>query len=133
MVASYMTDEELTPVELAARYGYYCGVRGTEIVIFDDTPAEMGFFMQNRTYSWDEMDMAKIRSLFDGEKVAWQTGELGKVDEGGGGTVAKYVANLGVEVVDVGVPVLSMHAPFEIVAKLDVYMAFKGFKAFLEQ
>lgn len=58
MVASYMTDEELTPVELAARYGYYCGVRGTEIVIFDDTPAEMGFFMQNRTYSWDEMDAA---------------------------------------------------------------------------
>ncbi|MBQ2974293.1 MAG: aminopeptidase [Clostridia bacterium] len=77
--------------------------------------------------------MAKIRSLFDGANVAWQTGELGKVDEGGGGTVAKYVANLGVEVVDVGVPVLSMHAPFEVVAKLDVYMAFKGFKAFLEQ
>lgn len=77
--------------------------------------------------------MAKIRSIFDGAEVAWQTGELGKVDEGGGGTVAKYVANLGVEVVDVGVPVLSMHAPFEVVAKLDVYMAFKGFKAFLEQ
>ncbi len=77
--------------------------------------------------------MSKIRTLFDNEKVAWQTGELGKVDEGGGGTVAKYVANLGVEVVDVGVPVLSMHAPFEVVAKLDVYMAFKGFKAFLEQ
>ena len=77
--------------------------------------------------------MAKIRNLFDGKSVAWQTGELGKVDEGGGGTVAKYVANLGVEVVDVGVPVLSMHAPFEIVSKLDVYMAFKGFKAFLEQ
>ncbi len=77
--------------------------------------------------------MSKIRTLFDGGKVAWQTGELGKVDEGGGGTVAKYVANLGVEVVDVGVPVLSMHAPFEIVAKTDVYMAFKGFKTFLEQ
>ena len=77
--------------------------------------------------------VSKIRTLFDGEKVAWQTGELGKVDEGGGGTVAKYVANLGAEVVDVGVPVLSMHAPFEIVSKLDVYMAFKGFRAFLEQ
>lgn len=76
---------------------------------------------------------AKIRRLFDNGKVVWQTGELGKVDEGGGGTVAKYVANLGVEVVDVGVPVLSMHAPFEIVAKTDVYMAFKGFKAFIEQ
>ena len=77
--------------------------------------------------------VAKIRNIFDTANVAWQTGELGKVDEGGGGTVAKYVANLGVEVVDVGVPVLSMHAPFEVVAKLDVYMAFKGFKAFLEQ
>ncbi len=77
--------------------------------------------------------MLKVRNLFDNGKVAWQTGELGKVDEGGGGTVAKYVANLGVEVVDVGVPVLSMHAPFEIVSKLDVYMAFKGFRAFLEQ
>ncbi len=76
--------------------------------------------------------MAKIRTLFDGANVAWQTGELGKVDEGGGGTVAKYVANLGIEVVDVGVPVLSMHAPFEIVSKLDVYMAYKGFKAFIE-
>ncbi len=77
--------------------------------------------------------MSKIRTLFDGGKVAWQTGELGKVDEGGGGTVAKYVANLGVEVVDVGVPVLSMHAPFEVVSKLDVYMAYKGFRVFLEQ
>ena len=77
--------------------------------------------------------VAKIRNIFDSSNVAWQTGELGKVDEGGGGTVAKYVANLGVEVVDVGVPVLSMHAPFEVVSKLDVYMAYKGFKAFLEQ
>ena len=71
--------------------------------------------------------------LFDENGVVWQVGELGKVDEGGGGTVAKYVANLGVEVVDVGVPVLSMHAPFEVVSKLDVYMAYKGFKVFLEQ
>lgn len=58
MVASYLTDDELTPVELAARYGYYCGVRGTEIVLFDDTPAEMGFHLQNRSYSWPEMDEA---------------------------------------------------------------------------
>jgi len=58
MVASYMTDDELTPAELGARYGYYCGVRGTEICIFDDTPAEMGFHLQNRSYSWSEMDAA---------------------------------------------------------------------------
>lgn len=76
--------------------------------------------------------VSKVAGIFDKAKVVWQTGELGKVDEGGGGTVAKYIANLGAQVVDVGVPVLSMHAPFEVVAKTDVYMAFKGFKAFLE-
>ena len=58
---------------------------------------------------------------------------LGAVDAGGGGTVAKYIANLDVDVVDVGVPVLSMHAPFEVVSKLDVYMAYRAFKAFFEQ
>ncbi len=75
--------------------------------------------------------LSKVRTVFDSAKVVWQAGELGKVDGGGGGTVAKYIANLGANVVDVGVPVLSMHAPFEIVAKTDVYMAFKGFSAFL--
>ena len=58
MVASYMADDELTPAELAARYGYYCGQRGSEIVMFDDTPAEMGFHLQNRSYSWPEMNEA---------------------------------------------------------------------------
>ena len=58
MVASYLADDELTPAELAARFGYYCGVRGSEIVMFDDTPAEMGFHLQNRSYSWAEMDEA---------------------------------------------------------------------------
>ena len=77
--------------------------------------------------------MTKICAVMDGAEVAWQVGELGKVDEGGGGTVAKYIANLGVDVIDIGVPVLSMHSPFEVVAKLDVYSAYKGFKAFLEQ
>ena len=76
--------------------------------------------------------VGKIRSILNNANVVWQTGELGKVDAGGGGTVAMYIANLGVDVVDLGVPVLSMHAPFEVVAKTDVYMAFKGFKAFLE-
>lgn len=74
--------------------------------------------------------MAKIRSILDRESVIWQSGELGKVDIGGGGTVAKYIANLGVDVVDLGVPVLSMHAPFETVAKLDVYMAFCAMDSF---
>ena len=58
MVASYLADDELTPAELAGRYGYYCGERGSEIVIFDNTPAEMGFQLQNRSYSWAEIDEA---------------------------------------------------------------------------
>lgn len=74
--------------------------------------------------------MAEIRALLDNESICWQTGELGKVDEGGGGTVAKYIAHLNVDVVDLGVPVLSMHAPFEVVSKTDVYMAYKAFLAF---
>lgn len=74
--------------------------------------------------------MGKIRNLFDENGVVWQTGELGKVDAGGGGTVAKYVASLNVDTVDVGVPVLSMHAPFETVSKTDVYSMYKAAFAF---
>ncbi len=74
--------------------------------------------------------MGEIRRLLDREHVQWQTGELGKVDEGGGGTVAMYVAAHNVDVVDVGVPVLSMHAPFEVVAKSDVYQTYRAFAAF---
>lgn len=76
--------------------------------------------------------MARVRNLLDGAGVTWQTGELGKVDLGGGGTVAKFVAALNVDVVDVGVPVLSMHAPFEVVSKLDVYSTYQAFKAYAQ-
>ena len=74
--------------------------------------------------------MSKIRTLFNENGVLWHVAELGKVDAGGGGTIAQYVANLGVETVDCGVPILSMHAPFEIASKLDVYMAYKAFHSF---
>lgn len=74
--------------------------------------------------------MAKVRAIFDDAGVLWQAGELGKVDGGGGGTIAKFVANLNVDVVDLGVPVLSMHAPFEVVSKLDVYMTYRGILEF---
>ena len=74
--------------------------------------------------------MARIRCIFDKAGVVWQTGQLGKVDQGGGGTVAMYLANRNIDTVDAGVPVLSMHAPFEVIAKLDLYMAYKGFGAF---
>ena len=77
--------------------------------------------------------VGEVARIFDSNNVNWQLGELGKVDEGGGGTVAKYIANLDVDVVDVGVPVLSMHAPYEVVSKLDVYMAKKAFLKFFEK
>ena len=77
--------------------------------------------------------MGRIRSLMEDGDVVWQIGELGRVDAGGGGTVAKYIADLDVDTVDLGVPVLSMHAPFEVVAKLDVYMAHKAFAALLQR
>ncbi len=76
--------------------------------------------------------VGKVRKTFDDANVIWQMGELGKVDAGGGGTVAKYVANLDIDVIDVGVPVLSMHAPFEVISKVDVYMAYKAFSAFFD-
>ena len=76
--------------------------------------------------------MAHIRRIFDKAGVTWQTGELGKVDEGGGGTVAKFLAPYGMNIIDCGPAVLSMHSPFEIAHKADIYMTYKGFKAFLE-
>ena len=74
--------------------------------------------------------VAKIRSIFNEANVCWQFGELGKVDAGGGGTVAKYIANLDVDTIDVGVPLFSMHAPFEIASKADIYSAYMGYAAF---
>lgn len=71
-----------------------------------------------------------VKNLMESNGVLWQSGELGKVDAGGGGTVAMYIANLDVDVIDVGVPVLSMHSPYEIVSKIDTYMAYKAFKVF---
>jgi aspartyl aminopeptidase len=76
--------------------------------------------------------MAYVRNMLDTAGVVWQTGELGKVDLGGGGTVAMYIANLGVDVVDLGVPVLSMHAPFETTAKFDVYMCYRAMYEFMK-
>lgn len=77
--------------------------------------------------------MGRFRRIMDEGDVCWQIGELGKVDLGGGGTVAKYIANLNVDTVDLGVPVLSMHAPYEVVSKIDVYQAHKAFAALLDR
>ncbi len=74
--------------------------------------------------------MAAFIAIMEENGVYWQSGELGAVDLGGGGTIAKFITRLDIDVVDLGVPVLSMHAPFEITAKLDVYHTYKAFQAF---
>jgi aspartyl aminopeptidase len=76
--------------------------------------------------------VAEIRALLDKAKVPWQTGELGKVDKGGGGTVAKYFSRLGMEVVDLGAPVLSMHSPYEVASKADLYASYLAYLAFFK-
>ena len=102
-----------TYVSCGAAVSKYTGARGKSST--NDAPAEfMGF----------------IRDIFDDNGVIWQTGELGAIDIGGGGTVAKYIGNLGIDTVDVGVPVLSMHAPYELISKADVYMLYKACLAF---
>ena len=76
--------------------------------------------------------VGEIRKAFAENGVVWQTAELGKVDAGGGGTVAKFVAKLNIDTVDLGVPVLSMHAPFELISKADLYSNYKAFLAFMK-
>ena len=77
--------------------------------------------------------MAKVIGMMDRAGVVWQIGELGKVDEGGGGTIALFMGDRDVDTVDLGVAVLAMHAPFEITAKLDVYHTYKAFRAFFTE
>lgn len=77
--------------------------------------------------------IGKLRGVFDGADVAFQTAELGKVDKGGGGTIAYIMANYGMNVIDSGMAVLSMHAPWEIASKADIYEGYRGYKAFLEK
>lgn len=103
----------------AARIGY-----GVCVTKFTGSRGKYGSSDANAEY------MAQIRKLFNESKVVWQTGELGKVDEGGGGTIAKFLAIYGMEVVDCGTSLLSMHSPFEIASKADIYMTYKGYRAF---
>lgn len=76
--------------------------------------------------------IAHLREVFDAANVVWQVGELGRVDGGGGGTIAMYMARYGMNVIDMGTPLLNMHAPWEIASKLDTYMTYKAYKAFFE-
>jgi aspartyl aminopeptidase len=93
----------------------YCGARGKSGS--NDASAEF---------------VAEVRGIFDKASVRWQTGELGKVDQGGGGTIAHMMSRYEMDVIDCGVGVLSMHAPMEVASKFDIYMAYKGYTAFLQ-
>lgn len=75
--------------------------------------------------------IAWIRNVFDSNDVNFQTSELGRVDQGGGGTIAYILGNMNMNVVDAGIPVLNMHAPMEVISKVDLYEAYLGYKAFL--
>ncbi len=77
--------------------------------------------------------VGEMRELFNRKGITWQMGELGKVDEGGGGTVAKYLALYGMDIIDCGTPMLSMHSPFEVASKGDIYETFRCYRAFLEE
>ena len=77
--------------------------------------------------------MARLRRIMDKDKVSYQTAELGKVDAGGGGTIAYILANYGMEVIDSGIAVQNMHAPYEVISKADLYETLRGYEAFLKQ
>lgn len=76
--------------------------------------------------------VSEIRNIFNKGNIAWQTAELGKVDQGGGGTIAFILANYGAQVIDCGVGVLSMHAPYEVISKVDIYEMYRGYKQFIK-
>lgn len=77
--------------------------------------------------------LAKLRNIFDEDNVSYQLGELGKVDQGGGGTIAYFLAKYGMEVVDIGVPLQNMHAPFEVASKADIFEAYKSYCTFYKK
>jgi aspartyl aminopeptidase len=101
--------------------------RGIEIMKYTGVRGKSGSSDANSEF------FSKVTRLFEAHNVFWQVGELGKVDQGGGGTIAYILANKGAEVLDCGVPVLSMHAPYEVISKADLYMAVKGYHAFLNR
>lgn len=76
--------------------------------------------------------VAQITNIFEKNSIPWQTGELGKVDAGGGGTISAYMAKMGMSVIDCGVPVWSMHAPYEMISKMDLYYTYLAYKSFIE-
>ncbi len=111
--ASVFEKRNTTFINCGAAVSKYTGARGKSST--NDASAEF---------------MGWIRDIFEDNGVYWQTGELGAVDMGGGGTVAQFISNLGIDTVDVGVPVLSMHAPYELISKADIYALYQACLAF---
>lgn len=106
----------------AARVGY-----GVCVTKFTGSRGKVGSNEAHAEY------MAQTRSYLNRNAIPWQTGELGKVDEGGGGTVAKYLAEYGMDIVDMGPPLLSMHSPFELSSKVDTFSTYLAYRAFMEE
>jgi aspartyl aminopeptidase len=106
----------------AARMGY-----GVCITKFTGARGKVGSSEASAEY------MAYVRSILNRRGVPWQTGELGKVDEGGGGTVAKFLAQYGMDIVDMGPALLSMHSPFELSSKVDTFSTYLAYRAFMEE
>ncbi len=100
--------------------------RGPCITKFTGHMGKIGASDANAEY------VAEITRLFDGSGIMWQTGELGKIDEGGGGTVAKHLAVYGMEIIDCGAPILVMHSPYELSSKLDIFETYRAFQAFFK-
>ena len=105
-----------------------CSKLGYGVVItkFTGSRGKSGASEANTEY------LNKLTAQFAKDKVKWQIGEIGKVDEGGGGTIAKFIAKYGCNVVDCGLPVMSMHSPFELISKFDLYSAHTAYKSFLK-
>lgn len=116
--------DPMYPEAFEKRSSCFCG-KGVVFNKFTGSRGKSGSNDANAEY------VAKIRRAMDAHDVNYQFAELGKVDVGGGGTIAYIMANYGMEVIDCGVPVLSMHAPWETTSKADIYEAYRGYKAFL--
>ncbi len=101
--------------------------KGVALVKYTGSRGKSGASDANAEY------IGRLRKLFNENDVIWQPSELGKVDQGGGGTIAYIMANYNMDVVDIGVPVLSMHAPFELITKTDLYMTYKAYKVFYDK
>jgi len=100
--------------------------RGPCITKFTGHMGKIGASDANAEY------VAEITRLFDSSGIIWQTGELGKIDEGGGGTVAKHLAVYGMDIIDCGAPILVMHSPYELSSKLDIFETYRAFQAFFK-